>query len=194
MSITATANYMSNAYIEQWMDQKTDGLYGGMREAMDTTDHRAAAEAELNKIKAMLVAAKGQDGNAVRDEINTALQDYKDVPGVADTLQPIADKLQSQYELAEDANYTPATARGGDVISASTGSQSSNPSFNINSEDATSWGDAIDNAVSDLGKKDQLGLINIQELNNQINQAKQIASALIDSADKSASAIISHIA
>jgi hypothetical protein len=44
-----------------------------------------------------------------------------------------------------------------------------------------------------LGKQDQLGLINIQELNSEINQAKQIASALLDASSKSADAIISHI-
>jgi F0F1-type ATP synthase membrane subunit b/b' len=36
-------------------------------------------------------------------------------------------------------------------------------------------------------------LIQIQELNSQLNQAKQTASALMDAADKSASSIINHI-
>ena len=36
-------------------------------------------------------------------------------------------------------------------------------------------------------------MINIQEFNAQLNQAKQTASALMDAADKSANSIISHI-
>jgi archaellum component FlaC len=192
MSISATTNYMSSDTIEAWMEQKTEGLYGGMQDAMDVSNRRADAEEELNKIKSMLVDGKGKDTSDVRDEINAALTEYKDVPEVVTTLQPIAEQLLQQYNDAADASSTPGVATSGTVISAG----SSSPTkivVHLDSTSADNWSKSIGDTVDALGKQDQLGLINIQELNSQISQAQQIASALIDSANKSADTIVSHI-
>jgi hypothetical protein len=66
-------------------------------------------------------------------------------------------------------------------------------SVTVTADEVTAWTTSIGDAIDDLGRKDQLALINIQEINSEINQAKQTASALMDSADKSANAIINHI-
>lgn len=63
----------------------------------------------------------------------------------------------------------------------------------LDADTANRWQDKIKNTVEALSKQDQLGLINLQEYNAQLNQAKQTASALMDAADKAASGIISHI-
>jgi hypothetical protein len=190
MSITATTNYMSNAFIQEWMENKTEGLYGDMREAMDTSTHRADAEAELNKIKALIVDAKnnGGDPKAVQQEIRQALVDFKDVPELTAALQPMADKITQMYKDAQPPPR-PLLSPGARWIAPPLP-----PPAKISSDQSDSWSKSLGDVVDGLGKQDQLGLINIQELNSQINQAKQIASALIDAADKSANAIISHIA
>jgi len=204
MSITAT-NYLSSSSIDAWMEQKTDSLYGQMRDSMDTSNRRADAENALNDIKAKLLAAKdsGSDADEVRAAINNALAEYKDVPEVRETLQPLADTLTTKYQAAIDA------AKGwvGTLPNNGSGAHGtynySQPSHTaphdpapvkLSKDEVDDMTKTVGDAVDGLGKQDQLGLINIQELNSEINQAKQIASALLDASSKSADAIISHIA
>lgn len=68
-----------------------------------------------------------------------------------------------------------------------------NPHAKISSDDAKRWGDQIGKKVDALGKQDQLGMIYLQEVNGQLNRTKDVASALMASADKAADNIVSHI-
>jgi hypothetical protein len=218
MSITATSTYMSNDQIIAWMEEKTDGMYSNLRNAMDDSNKRADAEAALNKISGDIANSKtnGGDASAIHDEVNATLAEYGAIPGVADVLQPIADSLNSQYGTANPVDVPPpppppppanpdpnGTFTLPTYTSLTSTASSSTPalaqpaapvSVKISSDQAETWAKNISDTVDNLGKKDQLALINIQEFNSEINQAKQLASALLDSADKSASAIISHIA
>jgi hypothetical protein len=202
MSISAT-NYLSSSSIDAWMEQKTDALYGQMRESMDTSNRRADAENALNDIKAKLLAAKDSGGDAadVRAAINETLAEYKDVPEVAEALQPLAKTLTDKYAAAANQPASqPLAGYGGGGRGSSYSSQTVPPSLTaapqvkLDGSQIDDMTKTIGDAVDGLGKQDQLGLINIQELNSEINQAKQIASALLDAASKSADAIISHIA
>jgi hypothetical protein len=186
MSISATTNYMSSETIEAWMEQKTEGLYGQMGDAMDVSNRRAAAEQEMTHIKGMLADAKNNSGDvtAVNEEINNALDEYKDVPELVQTLGAVSQGLS----LARDSTAAPSKDTGG-YIEASPASSV----IKASSGQIDDWTKTIGDTVDGLGKQDQLGLINIQEFNSQINQAKQIASALMDASDKAANAIISHI-
>jgi hypothetical protein len=200
MSISPTSNYMSNAEILEWMQDKTGDMYANMSSAMSSADRNGDAEAALNKIRGDIANTKvgSDDGIAIRDEVNAALHEYGDVPGVKDALQPIANKLNADYATPQ---YTPAEAwanavnnaagRFGVTVPVAVGTAP--PVVKISSDEVDSWTKSIDNTVSDLGKSDQLALINIQEMNSEINQAKQTASALMDSANKSSNDIISHI-
>jgi hypothetical protein len=189
MSIDATTNYMSNSSIEAWMEQKTEGLYGSMGDAMDTSDRRADAERELNKIKSLLTDAKskGCDATTAYTETQAALAEYADVPELVQALGPIAEDLSE----ANEVNVPMGTAQSG-FITATTSPGAAQP-LTVQSSQIDGWVSSIGDTVDGLGKQDQLGLINIQEFNSQINQTKQIASALMDAADKAAEAIINHI-
>ena len=188
MSITATTSYMSSFTIDQWMEQKTEGLYDQMGDAMDVSNDRADAEQELNHINSMLADAKNNGScqvSDVRDEIDKALGDYKDVPELVQALNDISHGIS----LDADASSTPGMAQSGVTV------QQGTPATTItaSSADIDSWTKSITNTVDGLGKKDQLGLIDIQEFNSEINQAKQVASALVDASNKASDAIISHI-
>lgn len=220
MSISATSNYMSNTDILGWMETKTDGLYGQMRDEMSGADTNSDAEAALDKIKADLANTKtdGNNSAAIHDEVNDALSKYKDVPGVTDLLQPIADKLNNLYGTSDPVNvaHMPTTPVSAPLVSAPfvsnspvsdalrtvlarmhigvTQAQDLGPKqFAIASDDVDTWTKSIDSTLQNLGSKDQLSLIDIQEVNSELNQAKQTASALMDAADKSATSIIEHI-
>jgi hypothetical protein len=211
MSINATTNYMSSSTIEAWMETKTEDLYGNMGAAMDESNTRADAEDALNKIKADIVNLQksGQDAAPLQAEMNDALNKYGDVPEVAQFLQPIADELNQRMGAASlaaanppqtgyvDPNERRVVLNGGapEPPTPLPTADAPRPRENVtvSSDDSDRWTKQVDSAVDGLGKKDQLGLINIQEFNSQINQTKQIASALMDASDKSAQAIISHI-
>jgi len=210
MSINATSNYMSNADILAWMETKTEGLYEHMRESMDVANTRADAESALDDVKAQLQNAKGNgnDAAAVTQAINDALVKYKDIPEVTEVLQPMADKLNGEYaKAAKDAAIAQATAAalnatpnpgglGGLLLDEEIRNAQNNSTpraVKLDSADVDNWTKQIGDKVDALGKQDQLGLIQIQEFNSQLNQAKQTASALMDAADKSSSNIINHI-
>ncbi|HEX3773636.1 MAG TPA: hypothetical protein VHV51_04175 [Polyangiaceae bacterium] len=203
MSISATTGYMSNEDIMTWMQEHTDQLYTNMRDDMSGANHRADAESALDAIKAELQNSSGKDASKVTGLINDALKKYGDIPDVLSVLQPMADKFNGEYTTAQTQATNAQTTI--DQIN-----QSGNTSWikqlvvqsmqsktvvavNIDSTDATNWATQIDNKVDALGKQDQLDMINIQELNSEVNQAKQTASALMDAADKSAEDTISHI-
>jgi hypothetical protein len=215
MSINGTTNYMSNAFILGWMETKTEGIYGHMREAMDTSDTRAKAEDALNHIKAKLGDIKTSNAtpDEVRDLINQALVDFKDVPEVEKVLGAYAADLNAQADAAA-ASFNPdpklaaniadlqnklTTASGRDYgnclnqLNALLKQQDTPMPLTISNDKIAGWTEAIKGTVDGLGKQDQLGLVNIQEFNAQLNQAKQTASSLMDAADKAASSIISHI-
>ncbi|MEO8902570.1 MAG: hypothetical protein ABI488_11280 [Polyangiaceae bacterium] len=204
MSINATTNYMSSSTIEAWMETKTEQLYGNMGAAMDESNTRADAEQCLNELKAKILDLQksGGDATALQGQLNDALTQFKDVPELVTVLQPIADDINKRVADASFAAANPPVFQpsgGGNPssfarhVSTIPNSPSPPEPVKITKEDSDNWTSHISDTVDGLGKKDQLGLINIQEFNSQINQTKQIASALMDAADKSANAIISHI-
>jgi hypothetical protein len=196
MSISATTGYMSNEAILAWMEDKTEGLYDHMRDAMQGANTRADAESALDAIKAAIVNDKGKDATHVQQMINDALTKYAGVPEVAQVLQPMADKINGEFTKAKNdaAAAQAVVAALGNNWMTQTFQQASTPAaVTISSDDSDAWSKQIGDQVDALGKQDQLDMINIQEFNSQLNQAKQTASALMDSADKSATAIINHI-
>jgi hypothetical protein len=138
----------------------------------------------------MILEAKtnGGDPKQVQEEIQAALHEYKDCPELTQTLQPLADQLTSMYKAAQPPPRPLVSTSG-----RSSAPPPNPPPAKISSDQVDAWSKVIGDTVDGLGKQDQLGLINIQELNSQINQAKQVASALLDATDKSANSIISHI-
>lgn len=184
------SNFISNSEILTWMQKKTDGIYGHMRDAMDTSNNRAHAEDALNDIKNQLLQMKtnGKDATEVNAAIHDTVAKYaEEFPEIGKCLQGFADELDERF-AAEAAK---------DIV----------PHFNgawltfdppkpvtLDEKKIDDWTKAIGDKVDALGKQDQLGLINIQEFNAQLNQAKQTASALMDAADKTANSIISHFA
>ena len=198
MSINASTNYMSSSSIEAWMETKTEDLYGSMRGAMDESNNRADAEQALNDIKAKIQNAQkdGTDATALQQEISDTLKQYQDVPELVKVLTPIEADLTTRTNAAVDAANQPAHGlwQTVNVITQTTGPGTGVPApVKLSQSDSDTWTKEIGDTVDGLGKQDQLGLINIQEFNSQINQTKQIASALLDAADKASNAIISHI-
>ena len=195
MSISATSNYMSNDQIIAWMEKKTDDQYGRLEDSMDVANGRATEEQDLNDIKTLIVDSKtnGGDAQALSDAVNAAMDKYKDDPEAMKVLGPIQSTLKDEYDAASDAASTSTSYSSGGSAMVSVSQTSTPAPVKITDDQRDAWGKSIDGTISDLSKQDELGMVDIQELNSEINQAKQLASALMDSADKSATSIIDHI-
>jgi hypothetical protein len=199
MSIYATSgNYISNASIQEWMETRTDALYGKMRDAMDASTERANAEDQLNDLKAQILELKtnGKDASELRTEMHTVLDKYgAEFPEVGKALNDLATTLDDKYAAALKAAWVPARASGAHSNSSTVipAHQGTPDPVKLNPDEIDNWSKQIGGVVDGLSKQDELGILNIQELNAEVNQAKQTASALMDAADKSANVIINHI-
>jgi hypothetical protein len=202
MSISATTNYMSNDQIIAWMEQKTDEQYGLLSSSMDVANSRADEEKDLNDINTLIVDSKtnGGDAQALYDAVNNAIAKYQHDPEVMTALQPIQSKLSDEYAAALKAASAPTVpSTGGDETSDGnesgvTQTSASTPApVHITDDQSDAWTKNITDSTASLSQQDQLSMIDIQQENGDINQAKQIAAALIDAADKTSSSIINHI-
>jgi len=211
MSITATTGYISNTELLAWMEQKTDGLYDHMRSSMDIANERAGAEDALSDVSAKILAAQSNGGNAtaLHDAVNTALQKYGDIPEVVALLRPMADKMNADYDTnakaAAQANAllpalrqqlsvaTSAAEQSGIAAMINAQTAKANWTLKLSDTDLSNFTQDIKGKLDALSKQDQLGMVDIQELNSEINQTKQTASALMDSSSKTTSDVISHI-
>jgi hypothetical protein len=191
MSVEAAgSNYMSDAEIMAWMESKTEGLYGAMRDSMDVAQDRSDLESGLGDLKQKLAGT--QDGTVSADQVFSLVKDLLDksqaFPEVHQMLQTMSDQLAAGQKASQTLTTTTINVLGIDI----TGPVRP-PAFAIAASTVTSWTSQITDKLDVLGKQDQLGLINIQDVNSQINQTKQIASNLIDAENKSASAVVANI-
>jgi septal ring factor EnvC (AmiA/AmiB activator) len=187
MSIYATSsNYISNASIQEWMEKRTDALYGKMRDAMDTSTERAKAEDQLNDLKSQILELKtnGKDTSELRTEMHAVLDKYgAEFPEVGKALTDLTTTLEGKYAEALQAAKVSIF-----------GMQVGVPApVKLGPDEIDNWSQKIGKVVDGLSKQDELGMLDIQEINAQVNQAKQTASALMDASDKSANVIINHI-
>jgi hypothetical protein len=92
-------HYISNAEILAWMQEKTDGIYSKMGQAMDVSNDRADAEDALNTINSKIadVAAGKADANELYALMNGAIDKFgTEFPDLAQTLTPIANELHDK--------------------------------------------------------------------------------------------------
>jgi len=204
---TSGSNYMSNATIMEWMELKTENLYTKMRDAMDTSNNRVAAEDALNDIKGKIddLKASGADAHELRQMVSDTIAQYgEEFPEVGKVLQPIADELSDRYKPVPathqqtSSNNLPGVRSGN--VAPNSGGSGTKPApltaprtVKISSEDAERWTKQISDNVDTLGKQDQLGMVHLQDFNAQLNRTKDMASALMASADKAADNIVAHI-
>jgi len=201
MSISATSSsYISHDTIDAWMQSKTEEAYSDMRAGMDTSGHRTDAEKALNGIKNQLLQMKtnGKDASEVTDAVNEAIEQFGDeFPDVKEALAGLAETLNGRAKDAHDAAEAPTQIPTTDDQSNTTWTEGPpthcpKPVY-ASEKEIDAWTSGITDAVDGLGKDDQLGLLRLNQLNSHINQTEQIASALIDSRNKTMDSIINRI-
>lgn len=187
-----TGGYISNEQYLAWMTEHTGELYDQMGQAMDIAGQRTDIQADLATIKNKLQdAGTGANGDpeqwaAVRSDMEALLAKYEGHPDAAQlhaVLDPMLDQMQFEVLTAAAARKLLAENLNADL------DKYRGPS----KDDVKKWSDRLTETSDTLGKQDQLALIQIQELNSRVNQATQLASNLIASANQTANSLVNNI-
>ncbi|MEI9954015.1 MAG: hypothetical protein WDO74_34815 [Pseudomonadota bacterium] len=200
MSISATSsNYISQDTIDTWMQTKLGDAYSDIRKGMDTSGHRTDAEKALNDIKNKLLQMKtnGKDASEVTAAMNKAIEQFsEEFPDVKKVLQGFADTLNQRAADARQAAESPQSGwetHGEESVYVTHPPTHHPEPVHIDEKEIDSWTTGITDAVDALSKEDQLGLLNLNQLNSHIGQTENIASALMDSRNKVIDGIINRI-
>lgn len=175
-------------------------------------------KAKIDELK-----ASGADAGPLKQELDETIKQYEaEFPEVREALEPISNELGKRMEAAalkpvqtnapppnptgrayqaaaptkSTANQTNPNSNQNETVAKKAGDpplKAELPHVKIEKDDAERWAKAIADKVDVLGKQDSLGMIHLQDLNAQVNRAKDMASALMASADKAADNIVGHI-
>jgi predicted AAA+ superfamily ATPase len=202
-SVTAPA-YLSDGEIIAWLEQKSDEQYGRLHTMMDGSTQRGQLIEDLTKLKADIDANMPIGG--VEDEIEAIRAKYKGTPfegEVESTLGPMEARLKNATgegnpEIAQDLaiiNDTTGTytleqkaAAQDDYDAASANLLTRDDQNPFKDEFVTK----LDAETGQLGRIDQLALIQIQDLVGTVRQNDQLASNLIASGDQACTTILSN--
>jgi hypothetical protein len=203
--------YISNEEYLVWMAEHTAEMYEQMGDAMEVSSESVAIQQELTSIKAKLAQlpngsdAAGADWATVRREVEQLLSTHADHPAAPELralLEPMIESIESagkrSVEFIQAASSAITDGPDG-LIGAARGVIEAGETLELGldvvpSKDAVAnWTEQMQGVIDKFGKDDQMALLNIQNLNARIQQATQLASNLISSANQAASSIVHNI-
>ena len=169
-TIVRDSNYISDENLLVWLAQKQDGLYGELRDHMDTSRARSKLMADLNHLKGAL--DEGMNSDEAKAEMEQMLEQYAGTPFEAELNEIFAEPLAHLQNLSD------VDRAGAEFFSDSFLERLST---------------SIQSKVEELGRDDQLELIEIQSLTADIREASQLASNLVASSSQAANTIVGNI-
>ncbi|HEX6767502.1 MAG TPA: hypothetical protein VF103_18515 [Polyangiaceae bacterium] len=163
------SNYISDENLLVWLAQKQEGLYGELRDHMDTSRARSKLIADLNHLNESI----DDDDNPaeVSAKIDGLLAAYEGTPFEAELTELLA-PLEASLDVA-----------------AGTSAQAPNQ----DNDEINDIKAALKSKIDELGRDDQLELVQIQSLTADIREAGQLASNLIASSNQAANTIVGNI-
>jgi hypothetical protein len=163
----ATPTYISDGELMLWLQGKSEEMYGQVRALMDVSTERSKLIADLTHLKSMV------DEDAPRDEIIGAMNSIQDAYAgteFADEVEAVCGD-QAQAELAAMA---PVIRR-------------------LSDDEREGLATDIQGLTDELGREDQLTLVQIQSLMADIRETAQLTSNMIASGNQSADTIVGNI-
>ena len=168
-TIVHDSNYISDENLLVWLAQTQDGLYGELRDHMDMSRARSKLMADLNHLKSEL-DGDDTDPAQVRAEIEALLAQYAGTPFETELNELFAAPLAELELSMTTPDGTFSYSNFEEQLSA-----------------------ALESKVDELGRDDQLELIEIQSLTADIREASQLASNLVASGAQAANTIVGNI-
>jgi hypothetical protein len=173
-TVTRESNYISDESLMLWLAEKTDGKYGELRDAMDTSRRRSKLIEDLGHIKTMV--DRGASDEEVATELSALMEAYRGTEFELE-LHEFAAPLVNE-RLAPEAFEDTINALKAVGIA------------HFDREDVAA---EFQGKIDALTRDDQLALIQIQSLTADIREAQQLASNLMSSSSQAANAIIGNI-
>jgi hypothetical protein len=173
-TVAPESNYVSDESLLLWLAEKTDGQYGELRDAMDTSRRRSKLIEDLGHVKTM--ADRGASNEEIALELAALFEAYRGT-----------EFEQELYEFAAPlVNDELAKNLGESTSALLTGGMKP-----LSNEQLS---EVLQNKMDALGRDDQLALVTIQSLTADIREAQQLASNLMSSSSQASNAIIGNIA
>jgi len=187
----AQCGYMSSGEIMAWLAVVGGNTYDDMRQQMVGTEQRRQLQKDLNDLKSSIEEAKTtKDLTKLQAHVEELAAKYSDTPfasQMGEILGAHSDEFVEVAQRTEDFDDAGGFWKKNVALIKLT---SSSEKFIAQLD---SWSTGIQGEIDDLGTKDQLALIRIQELNSQVTQATQLASNILAAQDQAASTAIMNL-
>lgn len=169
------SNYVSDESLLLWLAEKTEGKYGELRDAMDTSRRRSKLMEDLGHIKSMV--DRGASNEEIAHELANLLEAYRGTELEHELYAFAAPLVNEDLALQTTSEIIASFFAGG-----------------LNPMTDEELAEVFQNKIDALGRDDQLALVTIQSLTADIREAQQLASNLMSSTNQAANAIIGNIA
>jgi hypothetical protein len=186
--------YVSDAELLAWLQAKSDGEYGKLRELMDLSEKRSNAIEDLSKLKNALDGAV-DDPQAALDQIAAIEAAYAGTELADDVFAvtgPMKEKLEQYQATCEGLAALDRDPDVPDQAKEGLGEKAAE----IRAALATEIDRAVaqlDTTIEGLGRDDERAILQIQDLMATVRQATQLTSNIIAGKAQSADGIVANI-
>jgi hypothetical protein len=170
-TLVRDSNYISDENLLVWLAQKQDGLYGELRDHMDTSRARSKLMSDLNHLKGEV--DRGMSPEEAKAEIEALLAQYKGTEFEDDLNALLAGPLAEIEGILSMPEESPVRLLSDGFLE------------QLSSD--------LEGKVDELGRDDHMQLIEIQSLTADIREAGQLASNLIASSNQASNTIVGNI-
>jgi hypothetical protein len=206
MTDIGPTGYMSDGDIIAWLQEKSDDQYTKLRDQMGASSERGQIMKGLADLGA--TADENHSANVNVDSIQKFLDAHAGSPEAKDyseklikwqiTMLPATNELGDAEMIAQNIDTAPLSdAQKADLHAAlNSALDPDNAEASTLANDGqtyTNFANDMKNTTDDLGRVDQLGLIQIQQLVSDAKQTDQMASNILSSRDQASNAIVGNI-
>lgn len=186
----------ANTDLVAWASQHTEAMGKAMQDAMEGADARQDETEQISKIQASLERAKAE-GNPnyiteAKGELDKLFAEHPDMKSLLGDLYAQVSDADWKFRTKDGTtDYSSAKSYGDAAGSKAWGEAIDTLNASMGSDGA--WTTMLGAANESIKKDDDKGMLTIQNLNAQIQQAQQLASNLISSNDQTAMACVGNI-
>lgn len=208
MTDIGSTGYMTDSQIMMWLEQKATDQYGNLGDQMAASEDRSKEIKALTDVRAAVDGGNPDDAFKQLDALRAAATDPKDqafflkeqieLLGWVQKGQSKADALIKAIDASslsgdEKQALTDQITNEQHVMAKNDTNAPTQENTDKHNEQQKQVSGELDSRCQDLGRIDQLALINIQQLVSDAKQTDQLASNILASRDQTNNAIVGNI-
>ena len=183
----------SNAQLIAWASQHTAAMGKTMEDAMEGGDARQDELSQLAKIQSSLEQAKSESNpnylNQAKAELEQLFADHPDMKSSLGDLYNQVSTADFNFRTKDGTQDYSTEKDYGDPVGAKAWKEADDTvSASLGSDGA--WSTMLTAANDSIKKADDKGMLDIQNLNSEIQQAQQLASGLVSSNNQTSMSVI----